>query len=109
MSTREVKIEHQEGTDLSAWGMIPAFVSPVNDMPMWQQVHHNYMHGGGWNDFDGFEVRQDDNGRYEIEYPGDPVYFERSRITIGDEMLVLFNYSWILWVRGDEQKIARID
>lgn len=109
MNTRIVNIDHQPGTDLSAWGMIPAFISPTCEKPMWEQVHENYSHGGGWHDFDGFEVSQDDKGHYMMQYPGDPVYHERSRITVGDEMLVLFNYSWLLWVNGDEQKIARID
>lgn len=110
MSTRVVNIQHRDGNDLSAWGMIPAFISPVDETPLWEQVHNNYGHGGGWNDFKGFAVLQGgDDEPYKIQYPGDPHYMERSRIEIGDERLVLFNYGWVLWTDGETEKIARID
>ena len=94
---------------IELWGFIPMMLTLHSEFPLWQQVHEGYTHGGGWNDFDGFEVTQDDDGKYMMQYPGDPAYIERDRIVVGDEMLVLFDYSWVLWVKGDEQKVARID
>jgi hypothetical protein len=92
------------------WGMIPHFLSPHSEQPLWEQIHNNYSHGGGWNDFDKFEVTKDaDTGKYTLTYPGDPAYVERDRLTMGDEVLVLFDYSWILWTDGTDTKVARID
>lgn len=104
MSTRVISYDN-----LDAFGFIPMMLSPTNMTPMWKQVDQGYAHGGGWNDFDGFEVSTDDEGKYMLTYPGDPAYHERGRIVFGDEMLVIFDYSWVLWVHGDEHKIARID
>jgi hypothetical protein len=88
--------------------MIPAFLSAHSDLPLWEQVHNCYSHGGGWNDFHGFTPSQVD-GKYILSYAGDPDMHERGRIVIGDEMLVLFPASFVLWLKGDEHKVARID
>lgn len=91
------------------WGFIPHILAPNLDIPLWQQISESYAHGGGWNDFDGFDVSQDDEGKYIIKYPGDPAHNERDRLSVGDETLVLFDYSWVLWTDGKQHKIARID
>lgn len=102
---------------IEAWGMIPHMLNPNAEKPLWQQIHEGYAHGGGWNDFNGFDIKCDeDSGKYTMQYPGDPVYNEYDRIVIGDEMLVLFPYSWVLYVSVPEHsdkepthKVARLD
>lgn len=101
--------------DIVAWGLILDMLDPIDPMPLWEQIHANYAHGGGWHDFEGFEVAQGDadGTEYVIKYAGDPAYTEVSRIQRGNEQLVLFHHSWVLWTNGTEHdnvtKIARID
>ena len=105
MTTKLVKLPKH----IEAWGFIPHMLNPTSDKPLWEQIHDNYAHGGGWNDFDKFDLSQTDKGTYMLTYPGDPAYVERDRMRIGDEALVLFDHSWIMWIKGDEVKVARID
>jgi len=94
---------------IEAWGFIPHMISPHADEPMWEQIHLNYGYGGGWNDFIGFDVTVNSDDLYQMQYPGDPPYIERDRFVIDDETLVLFDHSWLLWVKGDEHRVARVD
>lgn len=106
--TRELRITHP-----SVWGMIPAWLNSEDDAPLWEQVHKHYAHGGGWRDFEGFKVLQGSltSGPFQIQYPGDPVYYELGRIfdVESGEILVMFESSWVLWTDENETKIARID
>lgn len=110
MTTRVSRLIEFQGP-LSQWGLIPSMIHPNDGTPLWQQVHQGYARGGGWHDFDGFDVVQDAHGKYELHYPGDPVHTEQGRIALTDpdELLVLFPCSWVMWVKGKEQKIARTD
>lgn len=100
--------------NLHAFGLIVQFLEPSDITPMWKQIDRNYQHGGGWRDFDGFEVGQRGD-EFTLTYDGDPPYEERGRITFRDtvtdeeELLVIFDSAWVLWKKGDEHKIARID
>lgn len=99
----------------SDWGDILLFVQFVDTAPLKQQIDEGYAFAGGWSDFEGFTVVTDQKtGAYALDYPGDTRLHERSRITrthkdTGEvESLTIFPYSWVLWVKGDEQSIARI-
>jgi len=94
-------------TNEAAWGIIPQFISPHNTAPLWQQIHEFYAHGGGWNDFNGFTVTAGDP--YTMTYPGDPPLVEIGRISMNDQLLILFPHSWVLWTDGTDTKVARID
>jgi hypothetical protein len=101
--------------NLDAFGMIPDMLNPASDEPMWKQIDRNYAHGGGWKDYKGFTVHKDDNGKYRLSHEGDPDLHEIGRIRFGSQMIVLFDYSWVLWmslnIDGDmvDHKIARVD
>lgn len=101
--------------NLNAFGLIPMMLNPASDEEMWKQIDRNYAHGGGWRDYDGFTVVKQDNGKYHLQHSGDPDLKEIGRIRFGSQMIVLFDYSWVLWmslnIDGDmvEHKIARID
>jgi hypothetical protein len=101
--------------NLDAFGLIPNWLLPSSDEPIWQQVHRHYAHGGGWHDNNSFTVHKNEDGTYRLSHEGDPDLHERGRIRLGSQMLVAFDYSWMLWmslnVDGDmvEHKIARID
>lgn len=89
-----------------AWGYIPNFLDIDNPAPLWEQVDKCYV--GGWRDFDGFTVEFEDHV-FSLHYPGDPPLYELGRIVRDDEVMVIFDYAWVMWQRGDETKIARID
>lgn len=101
--------------NLHLFGMIPHMLNPASDEPMWQQIHRGYSHGGGWRDFEGFDVSKAPDNKYRLHFPGDPAYDEIGRIRFGSQMIVLFQYDWVLWmslnIDGDmvEYKVARID
>jgi hypothetical protein len=90
-------------------GIIPTMLSPHDDRPMIDQLHEGYAHGGGWQPFDWFDV-QKRGETWVIQYPGDPPYIERARITMNGETLVVFDYSWVLVIdKHGVQHIARMD
>jgi len=98
--------------NIEALGMIPAWIDPNQEDPLWYQVHENYAHGGGWRDYDGFTVERGSGGRrYVLSHAGDPDMREIARLQTASEVLVMFPYSWVLWQNLDdgETKIARID
>lgn len=96
-------------TNIEAAGLIPEFLSEHDPRPAREQIHENYAHGGGWNSFHGFELRQHD-GRYAIYYPGDPAMREVSRTSLRDELIVLFQYAWLAVIQPNgTYEIARID
>jgi hypothetical protein len=98
-------------TNPELWGCIPNMLSPWDDVtPLWEQVHNEYCQYGGWNDFEGFEVLVEKGG-YVLKYPGDPALREIGRIAMNDQLLVLFPYSWVMYLSADrkECRIARID
>lgn len=96
--------------DVEAFGYILDMIMPTDDVPLWEQIHNGYAHGGGWHDFDGFSVIDEGDER-KLRYPGDPDFKELARITVNDdEELSIFDYSWVLWrKKGHADKIARID
>ncbi len=96
-------------SDMRVAGLIPSFLSEDDPRPAVEQIHENYAHGGGWSDFEGFDLRHR-NGLFELHYPGDPSYREVSRAKLRDELIVLFAYSWIAVIQPDDTyRIAKID
>lgn len=101
--------------NLDAFGLIPDMLNPASTELMWKQIDAAYGHGGGWHDFNGFAVTKDGDGKYHMQYPGDPAYDEIGRIRFDQQMLVMFDYGWVLWVLLDadsnmiEHKVARVD
>lgn len=93
-----------------ALGYVPSFLNEDDPRPAVEQIDSNYAHGGGWRDFDGFDVQQDEHGRYRLTYPGDPAYREQARILFRDEVIVAFSFAWFLVASpGKAHRIARLD
>jgi len=109
-------MEYMMVENIDAFGAIvwEDWVQPHDPTPVWEQVHHRYAHGGGWCDFEGFEVLQGDYiNRYVIQYPEDPPYHEIGRLERGigaeRELLIAFPHGWMMWSKAGERKFARID
>ena len=95
---------------IEALGYVPHFLNEDDPRPAVEQIDSNYAHGGGWHDFEGFDVQQDEKGRYRIFYPGDHTYQEQARILFRDEVIVAFSYAWFLVATpGKTPRIARLD
>jgi hypothetical protein len=90
------------------WGFIPHMVTPHSDKPLWEQIHDNYGHGGGWRTQSGWTFENRD-GVWYGEYSGDPVMRMIDMMQVGDETLALFPYGYVMWTDGDNIKMARID
>lgn len=101
-----------EWTDnrFSVVGYLPQMLSEDNPASAQEQLHKGYLHGGGWNDFTGFQLIKNSNGTYALQYPGDPPMRERSRTRLRDEVVVLFDSSWVAVIQPSGSfKVARFD
>ena len=97
-------------TNMEVVGVIPHFLSENDSRPAVEQIDAGYQHGGGWRDFEGFELEGGNGKPYTLAYPGDPLQLELSRATLRDETLVLFTSSWFAVIQEDgSHRIARID
>ena len=86
-------------------GLIPAFLSADDQRPAKEQLHANYLHGGGWRPQSKWRVRAFHHtvpprstvtqGRVQIQYPGDPVYMELARYPMPKhgETVCVFQYA----------------
>lgn len=100
-------------------GYLPFFLDNENPRSAVEQLHANYTHGGGWNDFHGFELirtgqPQPDypwHGSYTLRYPDDPPYEELARTHLHDsECIVLFSHDWVAVIQKDgNYRVARMD
>ena len=46
-----------DNMDFAIVGFLPEFANPDDPRSLQEQVNEAYAHGGGWNSFDGFELR----------------------------------------------------
>lgn len=90
-------------------GFIPAWVEgQKDDETLVDCIDRNYGHGGGWKDFDKFNV---DTFSGHMEYPGDPVQKPIAKYETKDETLWMYAGSWItvLDKSTGKTRTARID
>lgn len=91
-------------------GLLPSFISEHDSADAVTQLDRNYAHGGGWHDFDGFELVNMDYGQYGLKYPGDPIFVEQARTQLRDETIVLFQGSWVAVIQPDGRfRVSRMD
>jgi hypothetical protein len=96
-----------------ALGILPTFLSDEDPRPAVEQLNANYAHGGGWHDFKGFtyhDGKEDGDCRARLEYPDDPPMREVGRTLLRDELIIVFEYSWVAVVQRDgSYRVARMD
>ena len=103
--------EVYDARDVHAVGFLPHMLDNTEES-FDEQLNLTYAHGGGWQEFGGFNVSLGDDGRYTIEYPEDPPFKEIARAMRpdGEELFVVFPYAWCMVVREDgTTSIARCD
>ena len=100
-----------DNMDFAIVGFLPEFASPDDPRRLQEQVNEAYAHGGGWNSFDGFELRcHMASGRFSLVYPGDPPMQERARARFRNQIIVLFDMSWVGIIENMKLiDVARID
>ena len=103
-------------TNMEVVGFIPQFLDEKDPRSAVEQIDNAYQPGGGWRDFDGFELIEEfnllggDGKSYFLKYPGDPLMRELSRATLRDETLVFFQSSWFAVIQTDgSYRVARLD
>ena len=73
-------------------GLLPLWVSVDATPSMIDEIHENYGHGGGWQDFKGFNV---DIETGAMTYPGDPVQYPIAMMVGDSEVIWLYSGSWV--------------
>ena len=97
-------------TNMEVAGFVPQFLSEDDPRSAVEQIHTAYSHGGGWQDFVGFELVGGGDFDYFLKYPSDPLMRELSRATLRDETLVLFEHGWFAVIQTDGSfRVARLD
>ncbi len=95
--------------DIYAAGIIPQMLRDGAPLTALEQLDQGYAHGGGWQEFDGFDVT--DNGdSVTLRYPGDPPYHSVARVTINGSRVFVLPYAWVCVItQGGVPHVARMD
>ncbi len=87
-------------------GFIPEMLSEEDPRPVREQLDENYAHGGGWDPFKGFKMREDNS----IKYPGDPAHPPLARARLREETIYFYESAWVAIVQPDGSfEISRMD
>ena len=93
-------------------GFIPSFLHPDDPRPAKQQIDEAYAHGGGWRSFPGFHFLSEDRSLTYVDDDGDgdPALYPYLEIHLGDELVLVYPYSWVVILQPDGAwDVARID
>jgi hypothetical protein len=91
--------------DPEMWGLIPGFLDSSD--PRGAKEQFNEHHVAGWSKFDGFTW---DHETGVLSYPGDPPMKPLSGIIFRDEIILLFDFSWVMVIQPDKSwEICRMD
>lgn len=99
-------------TNEAVVGLIPDFFSELDPRPAREQAADNYAHGGGWRPMKGWVLTwsRGDIGKAKAHYPGDPPMREISRGMLRDEMIIVFECSWVAIIQPSGSfEISRMD
>ena len=93
-------------TAFDVWGFIPGFLDADDPRPAREQFNARYL--GGWSPGPPGLSFDFDTGT--LTYPGDPPMTPISTMQFRDEMIVLFQSSWVLILQRDGSwEVARMD
>jgi hypothetical protein len=97
-------------------GYLIGWLSPGDPDDAVTQIHKNYMHGGGWFDYNGFKMEpggvlvEKNPPLPESEDPPDPPLRPLAKTMIRDETVYFYQYSWVAVAKPDGSfRVARID
>ena len=99
-------------TNHESVGFLPEIFLEHDPRTAQEQANERYTQGEGWHSFKGFKlVGSKDNGLLCLQYPDDPLMRELARANFHDQVLVLFEGSWLGVIESDGtlSDVARID
>lgn len=97
--SRDVPIDH-------ITGFIPMWIDETDSRPAAKQLHDHYQHGGGWQPFTGFTLKDNNT----LTYPGDPPTRPLVEAKFRDELIVMYNYAWVAIIQPDRTfEVCRMD
>lgn len=95
-----------ERYDEEALGLIPAFLTDLDDRPAAEQFHERYAHGGGWRPMSGWKM----GPVGEIMYPGDPAFHPIAVAQLHNETIRVYPFAWVSITQPDGSfAVARMD
>jgi len=87
------------------WGIIPSFLN--EDDPRGAREQFNEHYHSGWHPFPGFTLDKDG---LVLHYPGDPPVHAISVMRFRNELIVLFQFEWVMVFQPDETwEVCRMD
>lgn len=90
-------------------GLTPAFLSEDDPDDAVTQLDKHYSHGGGWHDFDGFELHDSETAP-QLRYPEDPPTDAVAHWKLRDERIILFDHAWVAVIQPDgSMRVSRMD
>jgi hypothetical protein len=89
-------------------GYIPNFLDESDPRGAVEQLHENYMHGGGWHPYEGFTMLP--NGNLKSSFPEDPDTQLLAEIQFRHEVVRVYQHAWVAVVQPDgSYAVARMD
>lgn len=87
-------------------GYLPLMLDENDPQPAAKQFHKHYRHGGGWDPFKGHTLGADNS----LHYPGDPPLHPIASCQLRDELILLYEFSWVCIVQPDRSfEVCRMD
>jgi hypothetical protein len=87
-------------------GLLPGMLLEDDPRPAREQLDANYQHGGGWDPFPGFTLRQDN----WLTYPGDPPTRPLAMTMLRGELIVFYEHDWVAIIQPDRSfEVCRMD
>jgi hypothetical protein len=92
------------GGNIEMWGLILSFLDPDDPRSAKEQFNAHY----GWQPFEGFTFDTDTG---VLQYPGDPPMKPLSSILFREEMVLLFDFGWVMVLQTKDMswEICRMD
>jgi hypothetical protein len=98
----------ERGATLEHLGFIPQFVNAHDPRPAKDQIDEQYQHGGGWRNYTGFKLG--DDNRLISQYAEDPDLLPIAEAKHDHEQLFFYDHAWTCIKQPDGSfEVARLD
>jgi hypothetical protein len=88
-------------------GFLPDLLSNEDPRPVKEQLTDKYSYGGGWNPMNGFKLNRE---TMKLSYPGDPPMWPIARTNVRNEVVCLYDCSFLLVMQADGNfEVSHVD
>lgn len=106
----ELAAKHMLRNNISESDMVGGIFTALNEADpddTIQQLHNSYLHGGGWNEFEGFTFNANNK---TLDYAGDPPQRLVAEADFRGGKVMLFESAWVAVLHADGTlNVARMD